>query len=115
MLLAGCADDPEAPPAQVTVPARDDTPPSARIALTTAGGDARAETVQLPEGARAAEVELDALRCLPSGAARWPHPGRAIAAAMGARLRCAGSWGEAINGSGLEAVTPHLRFRWAFQ
>jgi hypothetical protein len=22
-------------------------------------------------------------------------------------------WGEAINGSGLEAVTPHVRFRWA--
>ena len=44
------------------MPRSDDSPPSARIVLSTTGGEAKAEAVQPPEGARAAEVELDAPR-----------------------------------------------------
>ena len=45
---------------------------------------------------------------------------RTLALALG-RARCGGGaavaveaelWGEAINGNGLEAVTPHLHLRW---
>ena len=155
------------------MPPSDDSPPSARIVLSTTGGEAKAEAVQPPEGARAAEVELDAPRLrgtvigtdFDGGVARvrvsiketitcraddgrtrtrprvryFPppqverirsNPGASLPAAQRRTLtlnlagdRCGDAraiavrgelWGEAINGSGLEAVTPHLRFRWAF-
>jgi hypothetical protein len=190
VLLAGCGDDqatekrepaPPAPPpdagtqaghgadqARVAVPARDPTPPSAKITLARADGTKLAETSQ-PGNAtqhptvtldeptlRGITVGLDAnggvarvrvslreeVRCRAAdGAYRllrtryFPPPQvERIRSNPGARLptraqrslplrlsegRCdAGGlgavhgelWGEAINGSGLEAVTPHLRF-----
>ena len=173
VLLAGCADDPAAPPAEVTVPAerrlaaeRPHRPEhhrrrsegrgrAAARGRTRSGGGARRSAparhgdrhrLRRRRGPRARVDQGDdhlpcrrrphahpaarALLPAASGGAHPLEPGRLAArrAAPHADPHPAGDrcgdaraiavrgelWGEAINGSGLEAVTPHLRFRWAF-
>ena len=156
---------------QVRVPDRDESPPTAEIALERAGGTAVAraaqpgeapvDVVRLPaarlrgtttgvddesgvarvrasvketitcEDPDGERVERERIRYFPppqierirsSPGARLPtRAGRTVAVPLG-RGRCpAGSepvaiagelWGEAINGLGLEAVTPHIRFEY---
>ena len=79
-----------ADPGRVAVPERDPSPPAASISLTRADGTLA--EASLCDGARTVTLNEPALR------------GTTIAAVHGEL------WGEAINGSGLEAVTPHLKF-----
>lgn len=166
LALAGCAGDeaaPEeiAPPATVTVPSSDASPPTATITLEDSDGEELGTASQPPGDEATTTVRLDEPRLRATTTGRDPNGGVArvrisieqrvtcgdrpprpriryypppqverIRSNPGARLPTTKRrtrlieltdgcdttgevWGEAINGSGLEAVTPHVRFNHA--
>ena len=113
-LLAGCADDPESR-RQVTVPARDD-----RASQRPHRPDHRRRGCprrDRPTAREAAQRRWSSTRFAARRAAphAGPPPWRAIATAMGARLRCARAVGRGDQRQRPRGGHPHLRFRWAFQ